>query len=274
VQPYVVKQGDYLAKIAHDLGFDGDKAWQDPSNADLRALRTNPNILFAGDLLQVPDPPTTTAATSLQVGSTNSFVSSAPTVDVTVTFVGPDAAPYASMAFTVEELPDLTGLTTDANGTATFQVPVTLPTATVTFTQTGETRPLSIGGMDPIETRSGIFKRLQNLGYFGSDVAFDPANLDLLRVGLLALQAEQSPPPDSAPVSVPPDSIPPRDSAPPGSSPPASSAPASSPSSPDSSPPSSAPSSSLPAPFDDAGLSDDGTLVDDMKALLLKAHGY
>ena len=29
VVPYVVRQGDYLAKIAHTLGFDLDEVWNE-----------------------------------------------------------------------------------------------------------------------------------------------------------------------------------------------------------------------------------------------------
>jgi hypothetical protein len=296
--PYVVRQGDYLLSIAYQVGADPEEIWNDPSNASLRALRPDPNLLFPGDVLELPDP-TPTSASTLTSGTTNSFVSNAPTTTVSVKFVAADGTPYASMAFTVAELEQLTGLQTDASGVATFQVPVTLSMATVVFTDTNETRPLAIGGMDPIDTLSGIFKRLQNLGCITSGIAFDPNNLDLLRVGLMTLKESQTaaapdstppsgpvssqptsaltPGPDSSPSSTPPPA--PSSSTPgggaasaPGSGP--GSAPGSTPSSsPDSAPPSSAPSSS-PAPIDDAGLSDDGTLSDDLKALLLQAYGH
>ena len=48
---------------------------------------------------------------------------------------------------------------------ATFQAPVTLSVATLTFTDSNETWTLRIGSLDPINTLSGIFQRLQHLGY-------------------------------------------------------------------------------------------------------------
>ena len=54
MKPYVVKQGDYLLKLAHGLGFDADTVWNADENADLKAKR-DPNILCPGDLLYVPD---------------------------------------------------------------------------------------------------------------------------------------------------------------------------------------------------------------------------
>jgi hypothetical protein len=122
---------------------------------------------------------------------------------VPVTFIGGDGTPYASKAFTIQELDQLTGLTTDANGVATFDVPVTLPTATLVFTDSGESCACSIGGMDPIDTLSGIFKRLQNLGYIGANAPFDSVNptnnLSILRAGIQSLKAGQSSCADASP---------------------------------------------------------------------------
>jgi|HubBroStandDraft_2_1064218.scaffolds.fasta_scaffold40481_3 hypothetical protein len=263
MQPYVIKQGDYLLQLAYSLGFDADSVWNDPTNSDLRTLRSNPAILFPGDLVQVPTAPPSPPAT-LVTGSANNFTSSPPTVTLTQTFAAADGTPYASMAFTVQELPDLTGQTTDGNGTATLEVPVTLDTATLTFTDTGEVWVLQLGQMDPINTLSGIFKRLQNLNYVPASTTFDPSNLDLIRMGLLSLKASQGvDAPSSSPSSTPaPSSAPASGSA---STPPPSSAPSST-------PPSSSNAQSS-APCAAAGLSDDGTLDDATSALLLKVHG-
>jgi hypothetical protein len=74
---------------------------------------------------------------SLVVGSTNSFTApDPPTVTVTQTFVGADSTTYASRAFMVVELEDLTGLTTNGDCTATFSAPVTLESATIVFADT------------------------------------------------------------------------------------------------------------------------------------------
>lgn len=171
MNPYVVKQGDFLLQLAYEFGFDADGVWNDPSNDEIRKARSEPNILFPGDLLHIPQankPP----VHSLETGQTNSFVApAAPTVTITQKFVDPDKDSYVSKAFTVQELDQLTGLSTDEDGTATFPAPLTLDVATIVFTESGETWKLLIGHMDPIETRSGIFKRLQNLGYIGSNRA-------------------------------------------------------------------------------------------------------
>ncbi len=57
MQPYVIRQGDFLLKLAHKFGFDADSVWSDPSNSALRTLRSDPNILSPGDILYIPTPP-------------------------------------------------------------------------------------------------------------------------------------------------------------------------------------------------------------------------
>jgi hypothetical protein len=190
MQPYVIRRGDFLLKIAYKLGFDADTVWNDPLNDDLRKLRPDPNFLLAGDLMYVPDqtendPPTH----DLAAGSTTTFVTPPPpTHTLHFRFVNDDGSVYASKDYTIQELPDLTGLSTDGDGFSTFEAPVTLDKATIVFTETGEQWSFQIGGIDPINSLSGVFQRLQNLGFIGRDVQYvdsDVAsNLGIMREAL------------------------------------------------------------------------------------------
>ena len=257
MQPYVICQGDYVLKLAEQFDFDADTVWNDPSNADLQTRRQDPNVLLAGDVLYIPDQlnkkPT---FHDLTAGATNTFVASDPaTVSIAVKFTvtgattEAGASAYASKAYTITELDALTGLTTNGDGLATFDAPVTLETATLVFTESGESWTLAIGGIDPIGTLSGMFQRLQNLGYIDRQVAFSArdgaAMLDVVRAGLRALGADQGgDAPTSSPASAP---------------------------SPDSSPSSGA---ATATPADDAGLSDNGVLSDEMTSMLRQAYGH
>ncbi len=283
MEPYVIKQGDHLALLAYQFGFDADMVWNDPKNAQQRdrgQLSQDPNILNPTDVLYIPDQNVPPVMKSLTPGSTNTFVSDVSTLTLTPQFVGADPATYASKAYTVQELDQLTGLATDENGIATFKAPVTLATATLIFTDTGETWTLRIGDMDPINALSGIFKRLQNLGYIASSILFDTDaplnNLDLLRSALVAFKAAQassgdSPSSSSSISGTPSDPAPATDPSP-----------ASEPSnigSSDSAPPSSAlprsapPNSANGTAADQSGLADNGTLDADTTTLLCKVHG-
>jgi hypothetical protein len=176
MRPYIVRQGDHLAKIAYQLGFNADTIWADPQNVQLRQdgkLSQDPNVLYPTDMLYVPDDDDSEPASfSLATGSTNTFVSSPPTMTVLVQFT--DAA-LASQPCTIAEFPDLTGLTTDGNGLLTLPLPVTADRATVTFSATGTQCVLLIGSLDPITKATGVKHRFQNLGYVDDSIPDDEA---------------------------------------------------------------------------------------------------
>jgi len=194
VQPYVICRGDYLLKVAYEKGFDADAVWGNAKNADLQTRRKDSNILAPGDMLFIPDAQDGPDPKSIEAGSTSTFVSPAPPTPVTVKFTD---SGLASQPCTIAELPDLTGLTTDASGSLTFQCPVSLETATITFASAAPpaTFICQIGHLDPIETPVGIFQRLQNLGYIDQDVEFEEDDLDLLRGALNALKIVLQGPP-------------------------------------------------------------------------------
>jgi hypothetical protein len=258
MEPYVIRQGDYLLQVAHTFGFDADTVWNDDKNSDLARLRPDHNILRPGDILYIPDQAYKTPDyQSLNTGATNSFVADAPTTTINIQF---SDAQLASQACIVVELDHLTGLTTDGSGLLTFAAPVTLQIATITFSVLALTYSCRIGFLDPINTLSGIYQRLQNLGYIDDAIAFDATNLTLVRGGLCAFKANVSTPnaPDNVATSdAPPDSAQAS----------ASDASAGADSTPKQDP--------TPVPDDELkdGLKDDGTLDDETSHLLLTAHG-
>ena len=52
---YEVKQGDCLTSIAKSFGVHWEHLWKLSENAELRKKRNNPNILFPGDIVVVPE---------------------------------------------------------------------------------------------------------------------------------------------------------------------------------------------------------------------------
>ncbi|MGA2448331.1 MAG: hypothetical protein ABTD50_06640 [Polyangiaceae bacterium] len=194
--PYVICQGDFLAKLAHRFGFDADEVWNDPANESLRDVRKDHNILAPTDVLYIPDDAGTNLPVhNLAIGQTNTFVSDPPMVTIAVKFANKDSSSHASKAFTIQELDHLTDLTTTGDGVASFQAPVTLKTATLTFTESGEIWKLCIGTLDPVNTISGIFQRLQNLGYIPASAQVNGDDRTQLHRGLYYFRSQQTPPP-------------------------------------------------------------------------------
>lgn len=169
--PYVIRKGDHLAKLALRMGFDADAVWNHPKNDDLRKLRGNPNILCTGDVVYVPQPQKKWM--TVNVGATNRFVASVPTLPIKVSFQR-DGKPLAGQSCTIQELaaPDNTA-TTDGKGTLSLKVPVALESLTVTFPALGITARLNVGHLDPADTPSGVTQRLRNLGYRASSIGAD-----------------------------------------------------------------------------------------------------
>ena len=176
-----------MLRIAHRLGFDPDSVWQDNVNSSLSQLRKDPNILCPTDILYVPTPKDPQRY-KLVTGAMNTFVSTPPTVTLSVRFLDDD---LASQPCTIDELDHLTDLDTKSDGLLTFEAPVTLDTATIRFTQLDVTCECRIGCLDPIDTASGIFQRLQNLGYIDENVQCD-GDLELLRDALAVLRVDES----------------------------------------------------------------------------------
>lgn len=60
--PYTVQRGDTLTKIANRHGFRNWRAIYDhPDNAGFKRLRPNPNLIYPGDVIQIPATSTPTA---------------------------------------------------------------------------------------------------------------------------------------------------------------------------------------------------------------------
>lgn len=193
MEPYPIRATDYVLKIAHKFDFDADTTWTDPANKELADRRGDPNILLAGDVLYIPDQVDKVAEShSLVVGTTNTFVSpNPPLVAISVKFVGAGTTTYAQKAYTIRELDSPDAPQTTKDGLANFKAPVTLEIATIVFTDSGEEHSLAIGALNPVDTPSGIFQRLKNIGFIGNiDYDSDAVdnNLEIVRAALVQLK--------------------------------------------------------------------------------------
>jgi hypothetical protein len=52
---HVAQQGDCFSSIAKKYGFLEKTLWDHPSNSELKNKRNNPNVLFPGDPVNIPD---------------------------------------------------------------------------------------------------------------------------------------------------------------------------------------------------------------------------
>jgi N-acetylmuramoyl-L-alanine amidase len=163
---YVVKQGDCLSSIAHAFGFTWQKLWNDPANADLRSLRKDPNVLYPGDVVNIPD--RTEPSFSLTPNKWNRFVVSRKmaTLQVRVRINGTPISDrsYALMVDGASQVG-----ATDGTGLVTAAVPPDAKEAVLSF-KNGPTYRLHLGALDPVDTTTGVQARLAQLGFYAGAV--------------------------------------------------------------------------------------------------------
>ena len=204
---HVVAQGEFLSLIAARFGFrDHRVIWDHPDNAALKKLRKNPNVLFPGDVIVIPDRAEGRAAAA--VGRFNTFEAGSDDLLLNIDFEDPSARPFASREGQVTvggiapsgtfgrkgPLP----MSTDPKGRlplvlknvlagsvmpseGSFVVPETdeLPGGTFRFL---------VGSLDPVDTPSGQRARLNNLGYFAG---FSDRDEDQLAWAVEEFQADE-----------------------------------------------------------------------------------
>jgi len=179
---YIVKEGDFLSSIAKDNGFTDYKTiWNDPNNTSLKQKRQNPNILFPGDRLFIPDlkPRVESCSTDQQ----HCFKVAQPELKLRLVLEDLYEKPIANAKCDLVVEGNTFPMATDGKGKLEQPIPPDAHTAVLIihdpqtpFQDTAFT--LKIGNLDPIDEVSGQKARLNNLGYFAGDVNGDEADND------------------------------------------------------------------------------------------------
>jgi|SRR5579859_3896570 len=166
-----VEQGDYLALIADKYGFSSwEDIWEHPKNAELRSRRPNPNVLYPGDSLFIPD--NRVKEESCAVDQVHLFKVKRATTFLRLIIKDDEGHPFSNVDYTLRVASAKFKGKTDGNGQLEHKIPVGAQTADLTLDKIGLVWNLKIGHLDPIEERienkeliSGIQARLNNLSY-------------------------------------------------------------------------------------------------------------
>ena len=162
---HVVEQGEHLSDIAARHGFSSFRViWDHPENAELKKKRKNPNILFPGDRLFIPDKELREEARP--VDQLHRFEAVREELQLRVKVLDLTDKPEGGPCFLVAGgVPN--PMAENDNVFEDF-IQSDVKEARMEFP---ESRPrlkvsLSPGRLDPVETASGQRERLNNLGYF------------------------------------------------------------------------------------------------------------
>lgn len=186
---HTVEQGEYLASIAKDYGFsDWHTIYDHPENADLRKKRSNPNVLFPGDEIFIPDKDQ--KEESCPTEKRTRFQVHVPKAMLHIVLKDCEGQPIKNQPYTLTiAWLTLTG-TTDSAGSLQQKIPIGIDTGKLSLDKLGLTWPLKIGHLDPVHDEdgdeaiiSGLQARLNNLGYHCGDVdgILGPRTTDALR---------------------------------------------------------------------------------------------
>jgi len=176
---YTIKQGDHLSGIADQHGFaDYKKIWDHPQNADLKKKRKNPNVLFPGDQLYIPDKETKDY--SKPTDQRHKFQVKTTPLKLRIKLDAFYSKPIANTPCDLSIGIDSVKVTSDGNGIVEQVIPKTAEDGKLTVHQKITVRgqsvpndfdiPIKIGHLDPETELSGQLGRLSNLGYYRGDL--------------------------------------------------------------------------------------------------------
>jgi N-acetylmuramoyl-L-alanine amidase len=163
-----VRQGDCLTKIAARFGFSDYRViYNHPDNAEFKKHRPNPDVIFPGDVLVIPDKEE--KSVDVPAGKTHRFqVKRPPKRVLRIAFRTSDDKPLANAGYTLTFGETEVEGETDGDGVLEEEVPHDLDRATLLID--GAEHELQVGSLNPVASApdagvSGAKARLANLGY-------------------------------------------------------------------------------------------------------------
>jgi hypothetical protein len=159
---HIVQQGEHLQRIAEQHGFaDYRIIWEHAKNAELFALRQNPNVLLPDDLIFIPEKERKKEA--IPTGRRHSFRLAGEALKLRLALENADREAIDVMD--VELSIDGQGqkFTVGDDGVIELLIPKTAEHGIIKIL--GREVPLEIGHLDPADELSGQMARLNNLGY-------------------------------------------------------------------------------------------------------------
>ncbi len=170
---HVVQQGEWVSKIAARYGFISNwmRVWKHAQNADLREKRKDPNVLYPGDLLFIPE--LETKNETCATGQWHKFRLKAATKKLKFVFLDWEDRPRTGIpcALELDDKQFRASGKTDDQGRIEFVIPEGVGTGQLMVgMHRSEVYPVMLGHLDPIDEITGYQQRLMNLGYYHGEI--------------------------------------------------------------------------------------------------------
>jgi hypothetical protein len=161
---YTVAQGDCLSSIGAKFGFAPDTLWNLGENAELKLKRKDPNVLYPGDVVFVPD--LRVKEVSCATDQSHKFEKKGVPAKLRIRLLD-DQQPRANIPYQLQIDGKSISGTTDGDGYIEQPLPPGAQTGRLIVGNgnTREVHDLAFGTVDPIDTDSGVNGRLRDLGF-------------------------------------------------------------------------------------------------------------
>ncbi|MDI7259575.1 MAG: peptidoglycan-binding protein [Thermodesulfobacteriota bacterium] len=159
---YKVKQGDCLSSIATRHGLFWEKVWNHPKNATLKEKRKDPNVLYPGDVIFIPDKEEKQVSEATE--HRHRFRKKGTPAIIRLQLKIADR-PRAQEPYILEINGEIFPGTTDTNGRLEHPIPPNAKKGKIIIGKRPDEYHLNLGHLDPIDGITGLQARLNNLGF-------------------------------------------------------------------------------------------------------------
>lgn len=161
-QKIEASRGDSVTSIAEDNGFFWETIWNHSENSQLKQLRKDPNIIYPGDEVFIPEK--TRKEESRATGSRHKFKKKGVPAKIKIRLTRLGKA-RANESYTLVLDGKLFTGSTDGEGILEHEIPPNCTGGELKLKDGKECYPITVGGLDPWDTPSGVQQRLNNMGY-------------------------------------------------------------------------------------------------------------
>jgi hypothetical protein len=164
---HVVQQAEWVSKIAVQYGItDWLRVWNHPNNSNLRQKRKEPNVIYQGDLLFIPEFELREEDCPTDNKYCFTLMTRKKKLKIVLTDWEDKPRKEITCVLEINNHSSGTPAKTDAQGKLEFEIPEEVSVARLLVGENrSEVYEVRVGHLDPIDEVSGYQQRLSNLGY-------------------------------------------------------------------------------------------------------------
>jgi len=162
---HTVAEGDCILSIANLHGFLWESVWNHPANAELKALRQDPNVLLPGDEVTLPEKGEKEESRGTDARHKFQIRTNLAKFKIRILL---DDQPHKDAPYELRLASgDVRKGNLDFEGFLTEEIPADVTEGQLVVGPANDrlTWGLKFGGLDPIDTPSGVEQRLLQLGF-------------------------------------------------------------------------------------------------------------